>query len=185
MIIHEEEMSAGRGKHSSCIANRLPSAARYRPVSGPCANQITTKWKVGMTRTDADVNSMSRRPSRRALLHRLLALPAALALLAVLAAPALAAEEPTSSYNHPSTSKQETLPSKSKTTPKSEPAPTETTSTTTTPTTTTPATTAPAKQSTLPFTGLNLTWVVAFGLLLICAGGSIVMVQRRQRRSDR
>src|SRR5947199_289705 len=39
-----------------------------------------------------------------------------------------------------------------------------------------------AKASTLPFTGLDLRWTIAIGLLLIAAGGSIVLMQRRQRR---
>lgn len=123
-----------------------------------------------MTRSDADAKSISGLPCRRRSLRRLLALPAALALLAALATPAVAAE-PTTGYTHTETAKQETLPSKTTTTPKVEPAPT--------------TTTAPVKQVTLPFTGLNLTWVVGFGLVLIGAGGSILMVQRRQRRSDR
>jgi len=46
------------------------------------------------------------------------------------------------------------------------------------------ATTAPAaeKASTLPFTGLDLRWTVAIGLLLMGAGFSIVVVQRREGR---
>ena len=44
-----------------------------------------------------------------------------------------------------------------------------------------PATTAaPEKASTLPFTGLDLRWTLAAGLLLIGAGFSIVVVQRRR-----
>jgi hypothetical protein len=39
-----------------------------------------------------------------------------------------------------------------------------------------------AKASTLPFTGFDLRWSVAIGLVLMCAGFSIVAVQRRQRR---
>jgi len=131
-----------------------------------------------MTRTDVDAKSMTIRPSRRrGSLRRLLVAPVALLLVAALAAPAMAAE-PTSGYTHPTTGKQETLPSKSKTAPQSESKPT----TTTPATTTAPATSAPAKGSTLPFTGFDLRWTVSFGLLLMGAGTAIVMVQRRQRR---
>jgi len=44
--------------------------------------------------------------------------------------------------------------------------------------------TAPAteKAKSLPFTGLDLRWTVAFGLLLVGAGFSIVVIQRRGRR---
>ena len=154
-----------------------------------------------MTRTDAhtqskDVHPAHRVPARAAITgpaRALIALMAALALLAALAVPALAAEEPTGSYTHPTTATQKVEPTKTTTTPKQETAPskesttpkeaTEPSKTSTTPTTTTPkATTTPAKQGTLPFTGLNLTWVVVLGLVLVCAGGSIVLVQRRQQR---
>lgn len=127
-----------------------------------------------MTGTDADFKSMRRRPSRRGLLRGLPVLPVALALVAALATPALAAES-TTGYTHTSTTKQEVLPTKTTTKPKTETAPSKTT--------TAPSTSsAPAKASTLPFTGLNLGWVVGFGLLLMCAGASIVTVQRRQHR---
>jgi uncharacterized surface anchored protein len=80
---------------------------------------------------------------------------------------------------------------------------TPTTPTTTTPTSTTPATepktgTSPSKEksasetapesksaekaTSLPFTGLDLRWVIVVGVLLMGAGLSIVLVQRRQRR---
>jgi cytoskeletal protein RodZ len=135
-----------------------------------------------MTRTDVHAKSTSTRSARRRVsLRGLLALPAALALLAMLAVPALAAE-PTSGYTHTATSQQEVKPSKTTSTPKSSTAPSKEKATPTTsvaPTTTT--STPVAKASSLPFTGLNLTWVVAFGLVLICAGSSIVLIQRRQR----
>jgi hypothetical protein len=38
------------------------------------------------------------------------------------------------------------------------------------------------KSSTLPFTGLDLRLVVAVGILMVGAGFSIMVVQRRQRR---
>ena len=120
------------------------------------------------------------RPARR----ELLALPAVLALL-VPTAPALAATSTgtsstgTSGYNTkpptPTTKtepKKEVEPSKevSKTTPKTTVEPAQ--EPTTTPTTTTP------KASTLPFTGLNLTWVVGAGVLLLGAGLSIRLALR-------
>jgi hypothetical protein len=119
-------------------------------------------------------------PARRALL----ALTAALALL-VPATPALAlvgtgtSSTGTSGYNQkPPTPTTETEPKKevepskeaSKTTPTTTPEPAK--ETTTTPTTPT------AKASTLPFTGLNLTWVVGAGVLLLGAGLSIRLALR-------
>jgi hypothetical protein len=115
--------------------------------------------------------------------RRLVILPVVLALGLASVAPALAAE-PTSGYGNsgaktPTTPKSGTSPSKSTKTP---------TTTSTTPakavepatTSTTPTTsTEPAKASTLPFTGFNLTWTVGGGLLLIAAGGSIMVMQRR------
>ncbi len=135
-----------------------------------------------MTRTDADAKSMTIRPSRsRTSLRGLLAVPVALALVAAFVTPALAATGTNpglSGYTNTSTGKQETLPSKSKTAPQSESKPTSTTPTATPAPTTT---SVPAKASSLPFTGLDLRWVVGFGLLLMATGGSIVTVQRRQR----
>jgi cytoskeletal protein RodZ len=137
-----------------------------------------------MTRTDAeDAKSMKKRPAHRggASLSRLLALPLALVLVAAFATSAFAATEPaTTGYTHTATPKQEVLPSKTKTSPTKETTPSKTS---TTPATSTEPTTTTAKASSLPFTGLNLTWVVGFGLLLIVAGSSIVMVQRRQHGS--
>lgn len=102
----------------------------------------------------------------------------ALALMFVLAAPSAAlAAESTSKYNQePPKPGTGTAPAKeTKTTPT-----TPTTTTTPTPTTTAvPATTE--KAHTLPFTGLDLRWLVGIGLLLMFAGVSIVLVQRRHR----
>jgi hypothetical protein len=49
--------------------------------------------------------------------------------------------------------------------------------------TTTPSssTTTHSANSTLPFTGLDLRWIVGAGALLLAAGLSIRMVQRRER----
>ncbi len=61
---------------------------------------------------------------------------------------------------------KETEPSKEKSEPTSEATPTTTT----------------APEKTLPFTGFDLRWSFGIGLLLMAAGFSIVVVQRRQRR---
>jgi hypothetical protein len=118
--------------------------------------------------------------------RRLVILPVVLALGLAPVAPALAAS-PTTGYAEPG--------AKTPTTPKSGTSPSKSTKTPTTPTTTPskavePATTSttpttatePAKASTLPFTGFDLRWTVAGGLLLIAAGGSIMVMQRRGRR---
>jgi uncharacterized surface anchored protein len=91
--------------------------------------------------------------------------------LLALVMPGVAAGE---TYNEKTTPSSETKPSKESTT-----------STTTTATETTPSTgVSPSteKASTLPFTGFDLRWDIGFGLLLMGAGFSIVLVQRRQRR---
>jgi hypothetical protein len=119
------------------------------------------------------------RHRRRASLRGLLVLPVALLLAAAPAAPALAANansEGLSTYKHTETAKKETLPSKSEKTPTTPAKAVE-------PATTTSQTTTP-KASTLPFTGFDLSWTVGFGLLLVGAGGSIVLMQRRERRGD-
>ena len=59
---------------------------------------------------------------------------------------------------------------------------------TTTPTTTTPETTsAPTSESTktLPFTGFDVRWSLAVGVILMGAGCSIIVMQRRRESSDR
>jgi hypothetical protein len=129
------------------------------------------------------------RGRRRFVRRGLLALPVALALL-IPAVPALAATTAgtsstgTSGYNQkPPTPTTKTEPKKavepskeaSKTTPKTTVEPAK--EPTPTPTVTTP------KASTLPFTGLNLTWVVGGGVLLLGAGLSIRLALRT--RSDR
>ena len=93
---------------------------------------------------------------------------------------ALATGESTygSKPNTPTTPKTGTSPSKESSSPKTS-TPTSETSPSTTATT---PTTEAEKTSTLPFTGFNLSWSVGIGLLLMGAGFSIVVVQRRQRR---
>jgi hypothetical protein len=136
-----------------------------------------------------DDRARSRRVARRALL----AVPLALAV--AIPAPALAQTETTNTTTNATSGygskppvttttepKSGTAPSKEATTPKSAPEPTNTTPATTTPTTTTaPAKTgvSPAAESKLPFTGLDLRWVVGAGLLLLAGGLSLRLTQRR------
>ncbi|HTA13776.1 MAG TPA: hypothetical protein VK781_02845 [Solirubrobacteraceae bacterium] len=126
----------------------------------------------------------------------LLALPLALALIAP-GAPAFAAEA-TTNYGQtvpppqtttvPATTvpATKTEPTTSTSTPKEGVSPTSTSST---PTSSTPSSsTQPAKSSneptattaakTLPFTGLDLRWVILGGVLLVGMGMSILVVQR-------
>ncbi len=144
------------------------------------------KASVGPRAVGAATFSRARRRRRDGVRRRfarreLLALPAALALL-VSAAPAVAqtttgtSSTGTSGYNQkppaPKTKtepKKEVEPTKEKATPKTEVEPAKEVATT--PTTT-------PKASTLPFTGLNLTWVLGGGLLLLAAGLSIRLALR-------
>ena len=158
-----------------------------------------------MTRTDVVASSGPQRAdaARTAkgspkLFRRLSLLPVAFVLTMALGLPTAAfAAEGLSGYS--------TTP---KTTSTTTPATTPTSSTPTSPTpttgtspskesstpekTTTPekaseptSTTAAAKKATsLPFTGFDLRWTIAAGFLLVAMGGSIVIVQRRQRRRD-
>jgi uncharacterized membrane protein len=127
---------------------------------------------------EMSLRRLARRARRRIARRELVALPAVLALM-VPAAPALATE--TSGYNQ----KPPTPTTTTKPEPKKAVEPSKTTETTpapaakTTPEPTTPVTTTPAaKASTLPFTGLDLRWVVGAGLLLLSAGLAIRLVQR-------
>jgi len=138
-----------------------------------------------MTRTDVMASSRPRTvgaapidSASSGILGRLTALPVLLLFALALVMPSAAAAESTSGYSStPTAPSTGTSPSKEAekpaTTPAKEVVPS---TTTTTPTTTT------AKASTLPFTGFDLRWDVGFGLLLMAAGFSIVVVQRRQRR---
>jgi hypothetical protein len=130
--------------------------------------------------------------SRRLRIGRrgLLAVPVALALMAP-AVPALAQSSTgTSGYKQEVPVNKETP---TKTEPKSGTAPSKesTTPATTTPKASTepatttapaPATTSPS-ESKLPFTGLDLRWVIGAGMLLLASGLSIRLAQRRQRGS--
>jgi cytoskeletal protein RodZ len=159
-----------------------------------------------MTRTDVMASSRPRTagaaPMRKGssrIMRRLSILPL-LALLALALVPGAAvAAEPTSGYGTTSTSTTPTsgygtttpTPTTTTTTPSKGVAPSKEAEK---PSSTTPASeTAPAKTSTtptsekastLPFTGFDLRWDIGFGLLLMLAGFSIVLVQRRQRRDS-
>jgi uncharacterized surface anchored protein len=145
-------------------------------------------------------------------LRRLVVLPVAFALTMALVSPttALAAEEGLAGYNNkPTTTTTTTTTTPPATTPATTPTPTPTTTPTTTATpttgtspskesstptkTTAPETTASEpststeptakKASTLPFTGFDLRWTIAGGLLLMAMGLTIVTSQRRHRRN--
>ena len=141
-----------------------------------------------MTRTDVMASSRPHTagaaPMRRGssgITRRLWIIPAVLLLVLALTGPTAAfAAEPTSKYNETApTPTTGTAPSKESKTP------TTTTPTTEAAPTTTTAPATEAKASTLPFTGFDLRWSLAVGVLLIGAGFSIVAVQRRQSRGDR
>jgi len=143
-----------------------------------------------MTRTGVMASSRppkagaaSTRRGRPGFSPRLVLAVAALVMsLTLLPGVAAAAEPGTSTYGEKpptTTPKTGTLPSKETTTPtttpEKEPAPAKEAVPTTT--STTPVTT---KQ--LPFTGFDLRWDIAFGVLLMGAGVGILTLQRRQRR---
>lgn len=130
-----------------------------------------------MTRSDVMASSRPRTAGAgvRSFPRRILAIVALLALATALLAPAAALAGETSGYNQePNKPKTGTSPSKETKaeTPKAETEPT---------TATAPAT---EKASTLPYTGFDLRWDVAIGAVLMAAGASIVVVQRRQRRNS-
>jgi uncharacterized membrane protein len=94
-------------------------------------------------------------------------------------APTTTTPQPAATTPKPSSG---TGPSKETATPKatsSEPS-----SKSTTPSSSTPSSSpsTASSRSTLPFTGLDLRWVVGIGVLLLGAGLSIRLVQRRQRQ---
>jgi uncharacterized membrane protein len=131
---------------------------------------------------EVSIRGFTRRTRRRPIKDRLarrelLALPVALALL-VPAAPALAQA---STATAPGTSgyKQTAPPPKTTPEPKKEVEPAKEEKKTTPTTTPEPTTTTPtAKASTLPFTGLDLRWVVGAGLILLASGLSIRLALR-------
>jgi cytoskeletal protein RodZ len=147
-----------------------------------------------MTRTDVMASSRPQTPAapmsrRSSTVRALVALPIVLLMALALLAPgtAVAAEE-TSPYSQtPTTPAPTTTPTTPATTPTTGTSPSkeEGTPTTSTPKETTPTTSSsPAKEAvakTLPFTGFDLRWSFGIGLVLMGAGFSIVMMQRRRR----
>jgi hypothetical protein len=132
----------------------------------------------GPSTPKAAATSLGRYSRRRTMRRGLLVFPLALVLIAGGATTALAVE-PTSGYSQTSPAPK-TTPS-----PKGEAAPTNTSSTPSketkaaTPTSSTePTATTATKATTLPFTGLDLRWVILAGVLLVGMGMSIVLVQR-------
>jgi uncharacterized membrane protein len=137
----------------------------------------------------------------------LLALSLTLALIAP-GATALAAE-PTTGYSQTTpapkttttpatttttpttTTPATTTPATTSPSPKGEAAPTQTSSTPTSEKTSTstngtePTATTAAKAKTLPFTGLDLRWVILGGVLLVGMGMSIIVVQRGRHGTGR
>jgi hypothetical protein len=158
-----------------------------------------------MTRTDVVASSRPQKadaaPSRKgssSALRKLAVLPVAFALMMAFVLPtgAFAAEEGLSNYNNkpsttpttpttPTTSTPATTPTSGTSPEKAESTPTKTTAPeekAKEPAKTTTTTSEPAKASTLPFTGFDLRWTVAAGVLLLAMGSSIVVAQRRQGR---
>lgn len=146
-----------------------------------------------MTRTDVMASSRPQTagaaPMRRGStgMRRLSLLPVVLLAVMALVGPgtALAATETSSKSGYgtqpttPTTPSTGTSPSKESSSPKTSTTPSKETEPTTT---SAPSTAESEKTGTLPFTGFDLRWSVGIGLLLMGAGLSIVVVQRRQRR---
>ena len=107
----------------------------------------------------------------------LLVLPVLMLAFALLTpGAAVAAGESTSGYSSkPEEPKTGTSPEK-ETSPKTEEAPAKESAA---------ASPTAEKASTLPFTGFDLRWSLVVGVVLMGAGFSIVVVQRRQHRSQR
>jgi cytoskeletal protein RodZ len=159
-----------------------------------------------MTRTEVVASSrprkaaapLSRGASRS--WRRLSVVPIALLLAALLVPATAIAAEATSGYSQtaptpkttPTTPTTGTTPTTSKTTPatketspskeskETSPSSEEKSTKATSPTSSTSA--SKSKSSTLPFTGFDLRWSWGIGLLLIGAGFSLVLVERRHRR---
>lgn len=144
----------------------------------PTDDMVSSRPQAGAAGSHDDRDRVRRRRGKRGLVT----LGVALAL--VVPAPALAQTTGTSGYNQkppaPKTTpepKSGTAPSKEATTPSKE-APKEEVAPSTTPE---PTSTTPAKAtaSKLPFTGLDLRWVIGAGALLLAGGLSLRVLQRR------
>jgi hypothetical protein len=160
---------------------RGPSDHRMREIAN-MRNDLTACDGPQLANAGPIGRGRSRR--RRTMLRGLLALPLALALIAP-GATAIAAA-PTSGYSQTAPAPK-TTPATTPTTtssPKGEAAPTQTSSTPSTETqpanssSEPTATTANGSSKTLPFTGLDLRWMILGGVLLVGMGGSILFVQR-------
>jgi cytoskeletal protein RodZ len=140
--------------------------------------------------TSNEVKALGRSQRRNAhggLRLLIAALSLSIALLAFVAAPVLAVETSTTTTSSTSTGYSQTpkppeekkvAPAKEekKVAPEKEVAPAKET---------TPAvSTTPAKATELPFTGLDLRWIVGGGLLLIAVGGVSLGAMRRHERHD-
>lgn len=128
--------------------------------------------------------------ARRGLRFLIAALSLSLAVIAFSAMPVMAAETTSTTTSStetgysqkpekpkeekkvaPSKEEKEVAPAKEETTPKAETEPAKEA-----------VSTAPAAAEKLPFTGLDLRWVVGMGLLLILGGGISLRVVRRRER---
>jgi uncharacterized surface anchored protein len=145
-----------------------------------------------MTRTDVMASSRPQtegaaKVGQGSTRRRLIVLPVVLLLLAVAAIAPMSAvaastttnKEGLSGYEKKAEEKSGTSPTTETKTPKTEPTPTSTSTSSTSPSSET------AKATTLPFTGMDLRWMIGMGLLLAGAGVSIVTVQRRHRNDGR
>jgi len=152
-----------------------------------------------MTRTDDVASNRSRKQGTtrlRAGLRRawqtLAVVPVVLVLGALLTPASALAAESTSGYSQTApTPKTSTTPTTQAPTPTSGTSPSKEKEKSTpeatapaketAPTTSTSPSTSTSKAATLPFTGLDLRWSVAIGVLLLGLGFSILAVQRRER----
>ena len=140
---------------------------------------------MASSRPQAADKATTRSGSSRAR-RRLVILPVVLALGLAPAAPVLAAGSANPALNGYSEKNKPNTPAGSGTSPSKSTKPPTTPAKTVSPASASvPArSTQPAKATatTLPFTGFDLRWTVGGGLLLVGAGGSIMAMQRRQRR---
>jgi uncharacterized membrane protein len=101
--------------------------------------------------------------------------------------PSTTKTEPTTSYKQtppPTSTKSETAPAKQEVGPKQEEA-TRSTSHEVAPATSRQTSTTRARASSLPFTGLDLRWVIFGGVLMLGSGLSILVAQRRRGGAGR
>lgn len=90
--------------------------------------------------------------------------------------------EPSTTTTAPKTTPAKTTPAKQEVSPKEEK---ETVAKTTPAPSHAMAPTTTARASRLPFTGLDLRWLIVGGVLLVGSGLSIVVAQRARRRGER